>query len=67
MGNFNWELFSKYHRPETVAFCRNLEGLAVKEEDFVKDLKALIKLRMPPWKARRIYRFLVGKGVILNK
>lgn len=52
-----WEEFAKKHRPETVKLCRIFSVKKLTEQQFATLLSSDHK-RMPPSKARAIWRYL---------
>lgn len=59
-----WLEFAHKHRPQTVQTCRILAGKPIEQERFVSLLKEAVRVNMPPYKARAIFRFLVQHGML---
>lgn len=55
---FDFEVWSKGHREETVNFLRSIAGKQIAMDEFVGFYKALGIARTSPAKGRGIYRFL---------
>lgn len=61
---FDFETWSKGHRPETVQFLKSIENQEISMDEFVGLYKALGIERTSPAKGRGIYRFIKKVGFI---
>lgn len=59
-----WLEFAHKHRPQTVQTCRILCESPIEQDRFVSFLKEAVRVNMPPWKARSIYRFLLKNKML---
>lgn len=67
MADFTSEDLAKGgHRPETILYVESVRGKVIPVEQFVSELKAATGVRMPPHRAKQLYRYLIKMGFILS-